>query len=83
MPSITPNAGQRGYLTINTGSATHLIITAGAGTGQYRLTKGPHTGFQTGDGVPQVIIRDPEQTLQRVTPDDIRADINVTIEETG
>jgi hypothetical protein len=83
MPSITPAAGKRGSITINSGAATHLIITATAGTGQYRLTEGTHTGFQTGDGVPPVEILDPQETLQRVMAGDHRSDFTITVKETG
>lgn len=82
MPSVTPAAGKRGTVTINSGAATHLIITATAGTGMYRLTEGTHTGFMAGDGVPQIIVRDPDRTLQLVT-DKTLSDYQITLEETG
>lgn len=83
MPSITPAAGKRGTVTINSGAATHLIITATAGTGQYRLTEGAHTGFMVGDGVAPVMVQDPQETLQRVIDGDHRSDFGVTLKEIG
>ncbi|WP_019148773.1 hypothetical protein [Timonella senegalensis] len=83
MPSVTPAAGKRGAITINSGAATHLVITATAGTGQYRLTEGPHTGFRTGDGVPKVHVKDPDRTLQMITDSGVKSDYQITLEEIG
>ncbi|WP_333810803.1 hypothetical protein [Timonella senegalensis] len=60
-----------------------ITITAPAGTGQYRLTEGAHTGFRTGDGVPKVHVKDPDRTLQMISDNGALSDYQITLEEIG
>ena len=52
--------------------------------GGLRLTEGAHDPvWLPGVGVPQVVVSDPQQTLQLATSADVRSDYTVTIREVG
>ena len=80
--------GFRGSATFTPGAtAVGVQVRIPAGSlvvGCLRLTEGAHDPvWLPGVGVPQVVVGDPQQTLQLVTATEVRSDYTVTIREVG
>ena len=74
--AITPSA---------TAVAIQLALMVGSrAVGGLRLTEGAHDAtWLPGEGVPQVVVEDPSQSMQQAVPGSYRSDYTVTIKEVG
>ena len=91
IPASPTSGGYRGEATVtlegaNVGLQLRLPVEVSAGhaVGALRLTAGSTaqaTDWLPGQGVPQVVVDDPEQTLQLVTASRIASDYSITLRE--